>query len=190
MFEQLRARLERFLAEHTPAPDARAHAAELHAALLEAKVGVGVMRDALATTERELAAERKQLEDAERRGRLAAELPDPETVTVAERFAAKHRERADVLQRKLAAQQDELAIAERELNEMNAAFRSARQGAPRGASPSTGAAWRSVEEAGGARPETDTEDALLRHRMDRAAREAAAEQQLAFLKKKMGKEKP
>ena len=58
-------------------------------ALLEAKVGVGTMREALAGSERELVLERRQLEDAERRGRLAAAVPDPETVTIAERFAVR-----------------------------------------------------------------------------------------------------
>ena len=76
------------------------------------------MRDALAATERELAAERKQLEDAERRGRLAAAVPDPETVAVAERYAIRHRERVAVLERKILVQRTSSSLAERELAEM------------------------------------------------------------------------
>jgi hypothetical protein len=37
-------------------------------------------------------------------------------------------------------------------------------------------------------PAPAADEALLRQRLDRAAREAAADAQLAFLKKKMGKE--
>jgi hypothetical protein len=68
VFESLRARLERFLAERTPPADPRERAQMLHAALLDAKVGLGTMRDALAASERELARERQHLDDAERRG--------------------------------------------------------------------------------------------------------------------------
>ena len=116
MFENLKARLDRLLQAHTK-PDSRARAAALREALLEAKVGVSTMRSALAATERELAAERRQLADAERRGRLAGEIPDPETVAVAERFVARHRERVGVLERKLVVQRDELVLAEREAAE-------------------------------------------------------------------------
>ncbi|HEY6209762.1 MAG TPA: hypothetical protein VIW28_11925, partial [Gemmatimonadales bacterium] len=49
-------------------------------------------------------------------------------------------------------------------------------------------AWRDLQQAGGARPGTDLKDELLRGQMDRAAREAAAEQQLRELKRKMKKE--
>jgi hypothetical protein len=189
VFEGLRARLEQFLAERTVSPDPRARAAALQAALIEAKISLGSMRDGLTVTERELTVERKQLEDAERRGQLAAQVPDPETVAVAERFAAKHRERVGVLERKLAVQWDELALAEREIGEMTEAFRAAKLGTTAGPSPSQQSAWRDIEAAGGTRPETDGDDALLRHRLDRASIEAAAEAQLAHLKKKLGKDK-
>jgi hypothetical protein len=188
VFEGLRARLEQFLAERTVSSDPRARAAALQAALIEAKISLRSMRDGIAVTERELTVERKQLEDAERRGQLAAQVPDPETVAVAERFTAKHRERVGVLVRKLAVQREELALAEREIAEMTEAFRSAKLGTTTGPSGSQQAAWRDLEAAGGTRPETDTDDTLLRHRMDRASIEAAAEAQLAHLKRKLGKE--
>src|SRR3989449_2649838 len=72
-------------------------------AVVEAKLAVGETREAVARTERDLTQERQRLADAERRGRLAAEIQDRETVDVAQRFAAKHRERAAVLEEKLAA---------------------------------------------------------------------------------------
>lgn len=185
MFEQLRARLEQFLAQHTSPPEAREIAARMQEAVVDAKVALGQMRDSLLRTERELTTERRHLEDAERRGRLAAGIADGETAEVAERFAAKHRERVQVLERKLEVQREELALADRELEEMMAQLRTARQ-APSGAAR---AAWRDIEAAGGHRPETDLESELLRSDLDRTAREAAADAQLAQLKRKLGKDR-
>lgn len=168
MFEQLRARLEQFLAERTPPEDARAQARALHAALVDAKVGLGAMRDALEAADRSLAEERRQLADAERRGRMAEEIGDAETAEVAGRFAARHAERVQLLERKVAVQRDELALAEREYESMRAEFQRRRVEAP------------SVPMA-----DPDVDDAALRHQLDRAARESAAEEQLQFLKRKV-----
>ena len=185
VFDGLKTRFDRLFAEAS-AGDGRAHAAALRDALLEGKVALGTMRDALAASERELAVERKQLEDAERRGRLAAQVPDAETVTIAERFAARHRARISVLERKLPVQRDEMALAEHEVAEMAAQLRDARM--TPGSQRSTDAAWRDLEAAGGSRPDTDADDEFLRARTDRAAHDAAVEAQLAYLKKKLGKE--
>ena len=187
MFEGLRARIEQFLAQHTAPGDPRAFAAQLHQAVVEAKVAVSQMKDGLVATERELVIEKKQLEDAERRGRLAAGIPDQETVDLAERSAAKHRERLQVLERKVVVQRDELMLAEREVSEMTAQLRSAKQGLGN-AEASGAAAWRELESAGGVRPGTDVNDDLLRSNLDRAAHEAAADAQLAHLKRKLGKD--
>ena len=140
--------------------------ADLRAAMVEAKAAISALKSELTHTERTLAAERAQLEAAERRGRLAAEIPDAETVAVAERFAAKHRERVTLLERKLQVQHDEVALAERDLEELSRQYR----GVP------------------GAPPPSDETDPLLQYRMDRAAQEAAAEAQLAQLKRKLGKD--
>jgi len=152
-------------------------------AVVDAKVAVAEIQEAITRTERELGLERQRLADAERRGRLAGEIQDQETVAVAERFAAKHRERLGVLERKLVAQREELALAQRELDEMQAQLKSAAA-----AQPSTETAWRDLQEAGGAREGTDLRDELLKADMDRAAREDAAARQLEELKKKMRKE--
>jgi len=159
-------------------------------AVIEAKVGVREIREALARTEAELAGERQRLADAERRGRLAGEIQDQETVDVARRFAARHAERVAVMERKLAAQRDELALAERELGEMQAQLeRAARERGPAGsAGRNIEEAWRDVQAAGGARPGVDPQDELLRSDMDRARREAQADQQLEELKKRMKKD--
>lgn len=158
-------------------------------AVVEAKVAVQEMREALGRTEGELTLERQRLADAERRGRLATEIQDQETVAVAERFAAKHRERVGVLERKRAAQREEVALADRDLVEMQGQLKSAEKDRPTvEAERSTERAWRDVQAAGGARPGMDLQDELLKAEMDRAAREAAAQQQLEALKKKMRKD--
>jgi hypothetical protein len=185
MFEGLKARMDRFFADATPPADRRAQAGALRSAIIEARVSVGAMREGVAATERELTIVRQQADDAERRGKLAGGIGDTETVAVAERFLAKHRERVGVFERKLAVQREELALAEREVTEMTAALRDAPADA---AGDSIRDAWRELEGAGGVRPETDVNDSLLEAQMDHARRKAAVDEQLAFLKKKMGKE--
>jgi len=189
MFENLRERLEELLARATPASAPREAVGALRDAVIEYKVGVRRLHEGLVETERALATERQRLEDAERRGRLAAEVPDPETVRVAEEFAVRHRERIVLLERKVAIQRDELVLAEQDLTTLMDRLRRAKIGIGEGGtSASAEAAWRDLQAAGGARPETDVADELLRHDLDRQAREQAVDAQLAHLKRKMGRD--
>ncbi|HET7024272.1 MAG TPA: hypothetical protein VFI39_03600 [Gemmatimonadales bacterium] len=188
-FARLRDRLDRMIDGATVPQTPRETAAALREALLEWKVGLDDLRRARQATEGELAVERRQLADAERRGALAAEIPDPETVRVAGEFAERHRERVAVLERKLAVQGDEIVLAEREGGALTARFQEARRGlGDSGMAPSVNAAWRDVEAAGGTRPELDLDHELLQHQADRAARDQAADLQLQALKKKLGKD--
>jgi hypothetical protein len=191
MFERLRDALRAALDSATPvsAGDLRDLARQMREAVVEAKVAVAETRDAVARTAGEVAAERQRLADAERRGRLASEIQDAETVAVAERFAAKHRERVGVLDRKLAALRDELGLYERELADMQAQLARAERDRPlTEAERSAERAWRDLQAAGGTRAGADPADELLKSRLDRAAREAAADRQLQELKKKMKKD--
>jgi hypothetical protein len=188
VLDGLKARFERFLADHTAPGDPRANAAQLHAAILDAKVAVGEMRTALQASELALTVERQQLTDAERRGELAAAVPDPETVQVAEQFAARHRERIGILEKKVAVQRDELMLAERDVAQWTEELKQKRQGTEAGPTPAQAAAWRDLEAAGAPRPETDVEGELLKVRMQRAQMDAAVQAQLDHLQKKLGKE--
>lgn len=181
MLDGLKARLDQLLRDRART-DPRAFAAGMREALVEAKVGLARMNEAIAASERELTEERKELTDAERRGRLAAGVPDQETVTVAERFAARHRVRIEVLERKIVVQRDELVLAQREVEEMAAEVRNAGAAGP---ADSIHAAWRDVEAAGGARPDQGERDHA---ESDRRRLDEAIEAQLAYLKKKMGKQ--
>ncbi len=189
MFERLRDALRAALDAATPPGDLRDLARQMREAVVEAKLAVGETREAVARTDRDLTQERQRLADAERRGRLASEIQDQETVDVARRFAAKHRERTDVLEKKLAALKDELALYERELGDMQGQLVRAERDRPlTEAERSAERAWRDLQAAGGARPGTDLEGELLKSQLDRAAREAAADRQLRELKKKMKKD--
>jgi hypothetical protein len=187
MFDRLRDALRAALDAASPG-DLRALARRMREALIEAGAAVREMREGLGRAERELAAERQRVADAERRGRLAAEIQDGETVDVAQRFAAKHRERVGVLERQLAAQRDELALAERDRAEMMADLVRAERDQPATeAERSAARAWRELRQAGGGdvRPETDLQGDLLRADLDATARDAAAERQLRDIKKRV-----
>lgn len=141
-------------------------------AVIEAKIGVQAMREALARTEAEAARERRHLADAERRGRLAENIDDGETAAIARRFASRHTERLAVLERKLAVQADELALAERELQEMTAQLK---RGDPGAAPPPASGAARELE------------DELLTSELDRMERQIDVDARLDELKKRMGR---
>jgi hypothetical protein len=189
MFERLRAALRAALDAATPPGDLRELARQMREAVVEARVAVQELRAALQRTTLEVEAERQRLADAERRGRLAGEIQDAETVAVADRFATKHRERVTVLEHKRIAQQEELALAERELQDMQAQLKTAERDRPlTEAERNAERAWRDLHAAGGVRPGMDVQDELLKADLDRKAREAAADRQLKELKKKMRKE--
>ncbi|GBD31436.1 MAG: hypothetical protein KatS3mg081_1146 [Gemmatimonadales bacterium] len=141
----------------------------MRSAVLEARAAVRRLEQEVGSTEAALAAEREQLLAAERRGRLAEGIGDRETVEVARRFAAKHSERVALLERKLRVQREELTLLQRELSEMVEELGRAEQRAG----------------AGGDAASEDEE--LLRYRMERAAREALAQEQLEALKRRMGR---
>jgi hypothetical protein len=90
-----------------------------------------------------------------------------------------------VLERKMVVQRDELVLVEREVAEMLAEYRAAHPG---NRSESTEAAWRDLEAAGADRPGLGLDDERAPGGNDEKLREQAVEAQLAFLKKKFGKQ--
>ena len=188
MFERLRAAINAALDAATPDTDPRDVIGMMREAVIEARTSIERMREGVETAEARLNHERQELADAERRGRLAAGIQDRQTVEVAQRFAAKHRERVAVLEDKLDAQRGELALAEREYEEMKSQLVEQERKRPETqASRRVEAAWRDLEAAGISRSGADEETRRLKREMERAAREAKADQQLDELKKKMGK---
>lgn len=187
MFERLREAIEAALEAATPAGNPRDVVNRMHAAVVEAKVAVGKMHDGVRQTELRLVEERSHLENAERRGRMASDIGDHETVGVAEQFTAKHRERLTVLEHKLAAQREELALAQRELGEMRDQLDRARRDHRLTDDSYVREAWRDLDAGAAGRSGDDLEDEVLRAKFDRADRERRAEERLKELKKKMGR---
>ncbi|MFL5575255.1 MAG: hypothetical protein ACJ79S_04735 [Gemmatimonadaceae bacterium] len=196
MFDKLRQSLEN-LVNGATTPEARSAAlSRMKETLVQARLGIEDLRSGVSQTRVRLAEERRELETVRRRKRLAEGIGDAETVAVAERFERHHAERVDVLERKLGAQEGEVAIAEREVEEMAGELRAALgRGGP--AAPAAG-----VAAAGGTRgtgaPAAGTVDGVddsgVREELDalararrRAERDAAAEERLAALKRRMGK---
>jgi phage shock protein A len=175
MFERLRRSLADAISRASSPEETRAALAMMREALVEAKVGVSQLRATLDDTRAQLARERHELETVQRRGRLAVQINDAETVRVAAQFERRHSERVAVLERKLAAQEAELDLAEREVAEMAGQLKAMVAGAGRGA----------VSTAGLPNDEPDAAN-VLRREVDRAAREAEAERKLAELKRRMG----
>ncbi len=190
MFEQLRDALRGLGREAGPS-DRRSALAGMKDALVHARMALQDLREGIAVTERRLSQEQKELETVTRRRTLAQGIDDAETVAVAERFVAQHAERVRVMEQKLAAQRDELSLAEREYEEMSRELKRAMSGLPLGGAGShEAAAMREVEEALGERQASADAaelDAMARVR-SREAREAEANERLAALKRQLGRE--
>ena len=174
--DELRARLDNLLSRQGLSDDRRAQASRLHEAMIEFKTALAVNREARVATERELGAERRQLDDAARRGALAEGIGDAETARIAAEFIARHRERAELLERKLAVVVDEIAYMEREYEGLASRFRDARQAGGLSSPPLP--------------PDVlnDREFDALKARADREAAELAVKAQLELLKKKLNKQ--
>lgn len=189
MFKRLRDALERALAAATPPPDLGQIASQMREAVIEQKMGVRAMQEDLEKARQLLTLQQQELATAVRRREQAAAINDAETIEIADKFIAKLQERVGVLEKKVAAQTDELGLAERDLAEMTAQLAEAARKQPSIKSErSADAAWQGLGEGGMDRPETDLEHDLLKTRIERQAREAAADARLDELKKRMGRE--
>lgn len=192
MFEQLRDAL-RALGRDAGPSDRRSALAGMKDALVHARMALQDLREGIAVTERRLTGEQRELETVVRRKGLAEQINDAATVEVAERFVAQHAERVRVLEQKKAAQEEELALAQREYDEMSRELKRAMAGLPMGGSAGDlhdAAAMREVEEALGERESAANMaelDALSRARR-REAREADASARLAALKRQLGQD--
>lgn len=186
MFESFRQTLRDLMDRATPPEERRAGLARMKQTLVTARMGLDDLRGGVTLTRQRLDAERRELETMRRRKGYAQGINDNETVTLAEKYEAHHAERVAVLERKLDAQEAELAIVEREVGEMTTELKQAMLGVP-GAPSVDDAAAAEVEAALHDAPNVASEiDAMGRARA-RAEREADAEQRLAELKRRMGK---
>ena len=132
----------------------------------------------------ELEEEKQQEQICRRRGDMASAINDQTTVAIAVQWAERHRHRATILSQKaevlsaeLAMRRDDLKGMEAQVAELQANFSAANPsvGAP-GATPNPGPLPRN--------PVREKQDSDFR-RLDREAREKAAEARLEELKRKM-----
>jgi hypothetical protein len=184
VFESFRQSLRDLMDRSTPPEARRAGLAEMKQTLVRARMGLDDLRSGIQQTRQRLAAEQRELDTVRRRKGLAAGINDQETVALAEKYEQLHAERTDVLGRKLAVQESELEMTEREVGEMTAALKEAMAGATPASLGGDRAELDAILDPGAG--EAEEIDALGRASA-RASREAEADRLLAELKKKMGK---
>jgi hypothetical protein len=190
MFDSFRQSIRELMDRATPPEERRAGLARMKQTLVTARIGLEDLRGALVVTRQRLAKEQQELETIRRRKGLAAGINDTETVALAEKYETHHAERAGVLQRKLDAQESELAIAERDVAEMTTELRDAMAGIPGAASRAAAFdadAAAEVNEVTRDRTDAASEIDALGRANARSAREAEADARLAELKRRMGK---
>lgn len=193
MFDQLKQRLKDVMDQATTPAEGRAAVSLMREAVVEAKVAVREMHSQLDATRSRLAREREELETVKRRGRLAAQIEDTETMTVAQEYERRHGERVAVLERKLASQEEEIALAMREVEEMTRELKRRAAGIEPGRRQAEGIGSEGTAPGEAAQPSSAAgADPLesapgLSGQMDRMAREARASEMLAELKRRMGK---
>ena len=189
MFESFRQSLSDLMDRATPPEERRAGLARMKQTLVQARMGLEDLRGGVVITRQRLDGELRELETMRRRKGAATGINDAETVALAEKYEAVHSERAEVLRRKLEAQEAELTMVEREVSEMTVELKRAAVGA--------GSAAGTISDDARANAEADSildQGAGVAEEIDalgragrRSAREAEAERQLAELKRRMGK---
>ena len=201
MLENVRESLRALLAAAQSPADRRAVLADMKETLVRARLGVDDVRAGLAESRRRLETEQRELATVRRRRDLAAKIGDAETVAVAERFERQHAEHAEVLTQKVAVQERELWVLEREVGELGEEFRRALAGldpvarGPLGEGGLGGAGGAPAGAAGaGAEADPLEERSPLEGEIDqlardrtRAARDADADARLDALKRRMGR---
>lgn len=155
--------------------------------LVQARVGLDDLREGVNVTRRRLQRERAELDTVRRRKGLAEGIGDMDTADIAARFEAHHAERVAVLERKLEAQEAELALTQREIEEMTKQMRAAAAGVGSGMASGTVAGATGDPALDDTRAELERELEGLNRAGRRAAAEAEADARLAELKRRMGK---
>jgi hypothetical protein len=191
VFDGFRRSFDELLARATRPEERRVIASRMKDTLVQARLGLDDLRDGLGKARQRLATEERELETVKRRKQLAEGIGDRETIEVAAKYEQMHTERSEVLRRKVAAQEAELALAEREVAEMSAELKAVLAGGPSQSDRGVGTGPLGIDdpdlgESGSASSIRSEIDALGRDR-DRADREADAARRLDELKRKMGK---
>ena len=183
MFDSFRQSLADLMDRAAPPEERRAVLTRMKQTLVQARMGVDDLRAGVATARQRLDTETRELETMRRRKAAATAINDAETIALAGKYEAVHAERADVLRRKLDAQEAELSLVEREVADMTAELKQAMLGAGEKAGSFAADADAVLDSSASVAEEIDA----LSRAGARSAREAEAEQRLAELKRRMGK---
>jgi hypothetical protein len=186
MFEDVRRAFHDLLHGNVPPGGRRELLGVMKETIVQARMALDDLREGVAATQKRVETERRELETVRRRKSLAQAVSDTDTVTIAERFEAQHAERLGVMEQKLAVQQAELELVEREVEEMKSQYKAAAAGVGSGmAAGATDPAALDPLDGGRAALEEQLSDLERKARRSDAA--AAADAQLAELKRRMGK---
>jgi hypothetical protein len=146
---------------------------------------LGKLDDEILRTKRDMTREREAEAVCRRREALARDVNDDETVRIAAEFAQRHAERAGVLDRKIAVLVDERALLARDVDDMRETLaRLSPSLAEPGVTGQAGAE-RGVADGGTAGSVRDEAGTREFNRMEREARERAADERLEELKRRM-----
>lgn len=187
MFENFRKALDDLLGGRVAPEERRSLLGAMKQTLAQARVALDDLREGVAATRRRLVRERTELETVRRRKGLAEGIGDQETVRIAEKFEAQHAERVAVLERKLEAQEHELALTQREVEEMTQQLKAAVAGVGSGMAPGSVPGPTDAAGLNDTKAELERELEGLNRSERRAAAEAEADARLAELKRRMGK---
>lgn len=185
MFDEVRHAFRELLHGNVPPEGRRELIVVMKDTLVRARLALDDLRDGVEATRKRVERERSELETIRRRRGLAQGVGDEETVRVAERFEAQQAERLAVLEQKLAAQESELALVDREVSEMKEQLKAALAGVGSGIRAGTTEAAADPLDQGRAELEQQLND--LRRAERRATADADADARLAELKKRMGR---
>jgi hypothetical protein len=162
---------------HEGMPGAPPRVRAMERELVSAAGALSKLDDEIRRTRTAADAEQREEQVCRRRETLARDVNDGETVRVAAEFAARHAERAALLNRKLSVLEEERSLLARDMETMRALIAEA---TPVGAPDAAG----SVADGSASRPGgTDDRDFS---RLEREARERAAAERLEELKRRMG----
>ncbi len=185
MFDDVRQAFRELLHGNVPPEGRRELIVVMKETLVRARLAMDDLRDGIGVTQKRVERERVELETIRRRLGLAQGVRDEETVLIAVRFEAQHVERLTVLEQKLAVQESELALVDREVAEMKEQLRAALAGV--GSGMRSGAVDAAADPLDGEREGVEQQLNDLKRAERRASAAADADAALAELKKRMGR---
>jgi len=185
VFDDIRHAFRELLHGNVPPEGRRELIAVMKDTLVQARLAMDDLREGVEVTRKRVERERSELETVRRRKGLAQRVGDAETVSVAERFESQQAERLAVLESKLNAQENELALVERDVAEMKEQLKAALAGVGSGMRAGTVDTAQDPLDEG--RPGLEQQLNDLKRSERRAAASADADAALAELKKRMGR---